>query len=119
MAVVPAYMSNNLVSYSAEVLAHSQHGMTWTQIARFFRKKSVEYKVAVPYGNTIFPSHLLNRSAGFMENLKAFSPEQQVVLLMELCDAHKKANVTPLKKILMRYCQTYRVPETELIPSGA
>ncbi len=94
-------ISDTLINYSAEVLAQTEYGMTWTQIAKFFRKKSAEYDVDAPYVNTIFPSHLRNRRDGFVRNLKAFSPEQQLILLKELCDANKKINITPLKKLLM------------------
>jgi len=92
-----------LINYSADVLARTD-GMTWTQIARFFRKKSAEYKVFVPYTNTIFPSHLGNRRVGFIENLRVFSSEQQLLLLNELCNLNKNVNITPLKKLLMIHC---------------
>ena len=93
---------NELINFSAEVLISPERGMTWTQIAKFFRKKSVEFQVAVPYSNTMFPSHLPNRRVGFVENLRAFSRSQQILLLTELCDANKKKNVTLLKTLLKR-----------------
>jgi len=96
-------MNDILINYSADLLAQA-NGMTWTQIARFFRKKSAEYKVYVPYTNTIFPSHLGNRRVGFIENLKVFSSDQQLMMLNELCGLNKNANITPLKKLLMIHC---------------
>ncbi|MEJ7644959.1 MAG: hypothetical protein WKF87_10210 [Chryseolinea sp.] len=93
---------NELIDYSAEVLIPAERGMTWTQIAKFFRKKSVEYKVPVPYTNTLFPSHLPNRRVGFIENLRAFSRRQQIHLLTELCESNTKTNVTLLKMVLKR-----------------
>lgn len=100
-------VNDNLITYSAEVLANTEYGMTWAQIVKFFRKKSAEYKVAVPYRNTLFPSQLPNRRTGFIENLKVFSREQQVMLLEELCNSNKKINVTPLKQMLMWYSNDY------------
>jgi len=97
------YMRENLINYSADVLTQTECGMTWTKIARFFRKKSAEFKVAVPYENTIFPSNLPNRRMGFIQNLKVFSPEQQLILLHELCDTHKKAHIEPLKHLLRHH----------------
>ena len=97
-------INDNLINYSAQVLAHSEDGLTWAQIAKFFRKKSSEYNVAVPYVNTLFPSNLANRRDGFIRNLRVFSPEQQFILLDELCDlTNKKVNSTPLKKLLMHH----------------
>ena len=96
-------ISDNLINYSAEVLAQTEYGMTWTQIAKFFRKKSVEYKVTAPYVTTIFPSHLSDRRDGFIRNLRVISPEQQLIMLKELCDTNKKINITPLKKLLMHH----------------
>ena len=97
------YMRENLINYSAELLTQTEYGMTWTKIARFFRKKSAEFKVAVPYENTIFPSNLPNRRMGFIQNLKVFSPEQQLILLHELCDIYTKADIKPLKHLLRHY----------------
>lgn len=103
-------ISDHIINYSAEILAQKEYGMTWTQIAKFFRKKSIEYNVQVPYMNTIFPSHLPNRQYGFLENLRAFSPEQQLILLNELCDLSKRKNITPLRKMLMHYHLKTRSP---------
>jgi hypothetical protein len=86
------------------MLTRPDDGMTWTQIARFFRKKSLEYNVFVPYINTIFPSHLGNRRVAFIENLKAFSIDQQLILLNELCGINKDIKITPLKRLLMIQC---------------
>ncbi len=97
-------INDNVINYSALVLAHAEDGMTWAQIAKFFRKKSAEYKVAAPYVNTLFPSNLANRRDGFIRNLRVFSPEQQFILLNELCDLpSKKVNSTPLKKLLLHH----------------
>jgi len=95
-------VENELIDYSAEVLVPFDRGMTWTQIAKFFRKKGAEYQVPIPYSNTIYPSHLPNRREGFIENLRAFSRRQQILLLTELCEANKKTNVTQLKMLLKR-----------------
>jgi hypothetical protein len=95
--------SDNLVNYSADVLAQANYGMTWTQIAKFFRKKSAEYNVVAPYVNTIFPSHLASRRDGFIQNLQAFSPEQQLMLLKELCDMNKNTNINSLRKLIMHH----------------
>jgi hypothetical protein len=103
-------LGDNLISYSAAVLAQGESGMTWTQIAKFFRKKSAEYNVAVPYVNTIFPSNLPDRRDGFVRNLRVFSPEQQLILLTELCDINKKINCTPLKKLLLHHGMKRRFP---------
>lgn len=99
-----------LINYSADILAQTDYGMTWTQIAKFFRKKSAEYNVDVPYANTIFPSHLSNRRDGFIKNLRAFSPEQQLILLKELCEANGKINSVPLKKMIMHEYSKYGLP---------
>jgi hypothetical protein len=104
IASKPTALNNILINYSADVLAQQKDGMTWTQIARFFRKKSVEYNVDAPYVNTIFPSHLGTRRVGFIENLKVFSSDQQLILLSELCNLKKNNNIAPLKKLLMIHC---------------
>ena len=83
-------INDYLINYSAQVLAQTEYGMTWAQIAKFFRKKSAEYHVAAPFVNTLFPSNLANRRDGFVRNLMVFSPEQQFLLLNELCDLTNK-----------------------------
>ena len=94
-------LSDSLINYYVDVLVQTEYGLTWTQIAKFFRRKSAEYKVDVPYVNTIFPSHLPNRRIGFIQNLRVFTPQQQVMLLMELCESNKNTSVASLKKLLM------------------
>jgi hypothetical protein len=110
---MPFQITDNLITYSAEVLAQPEDGMTWTQIAKFFRKKSAEFRVVVPYSNTIFPSHLHDRRDGFIRNLRVFSPEQQLILLKELCDTNKKINSTPLKTLLLRHFSKRGLPPVE------
>lgn len=97
------HVSENLINYSAQVLVQPENGMTWTQIAKFFRKKGAKYNVAVPFGNTLYPSYLADRQDGFIRNLKVFSPQQQLMLLKELCDTNKKININPLKILLMHH----------------
>jgi hypothetical protein len=94
-------LSDSLINYYVDVLVQTEYGLTWTQIAKFFRRKSAEYKVTVPYVNTIFPSHLPNRRIGFIQNLRVFSPQQQIMLLTELCESNKNTSVASLKKLLM------------------
>jgi hypothetical protein len=94
-------LSDSLINYYVDVLVQTEYGLTWTQIAKFFRRKSAEYQVTVPYVNTIFPSHLPNRRIGFIQNLRVFSPQQQAMLLMELCESNKNTSVASLKKLLM------------------
>ena len=94
-------ISDSLINYYADVLVQTEYGLTWTQIAKFFRRKSAEYHVNVPHVNTIFPSHLPNRRIGFIQNLRVFSPQQQVALLMELCEGNKHTSVASLKKLLV------------------
>jgi hypothetical protein len=94
-------LSDTLINYYADALVQTEYGLTWTQIAKFFRRKSAEYKVAAPHVNTIFPSHLPNRRVGFIQNLRVFSPEQQLLLLVELCESKKSTIVSPLKRLLM------------------
>ena len=83
-------INDNLINYSAQVLAHTEDGMTWAQIAKFFRRKSAEYNVAAPYVNTLFPSNLANRRDGFIRNLRVFSPEQQFILTKWIVRPHQQ-----------------------------
>ena len=38
-------LSDSLINYYVDVLVQTEYGLTWTQIAKFFRRKSAEYKV--------------------------------------------------------------------------
>jgi hypothetical protein len=96
-------MSRDLMIYFADILANPKHGMTWSQIATFFRRKGSELKVAVPYPSTIFPFRLPSRKVGFIENLSAFSREDQGILLRELCRKYSKINTALLQPLLTSY----------------
>jgi hypothetical protein len=100
-------MRRDLILHFADALVFTEYGMTWAQVAKFFQKKSIEYRVTIPFGRTIFPFRAPNPRVGFIENMKVFSHVQQLILLKELCYTCSKINNTHLKETLTSYINDY------------
>ncbi|MFC3157190.1 hypothetical protein SAMN05443633_11225 [Chryseobacterium arachidis] len=81
--------------HSADVIAETDNGMTWGQIAKFFTMKAVANNVDIPYSDKNFMNltdsqgkKISNKRVAFVANLKAFNPEQQFQIINELCDTY-------------------------------
>lgn len=87
-------ISNVFLTHASDVLAETQHGMTSTQIAKFFSAKSLDYGVDVPYYKTPF-ADVPNKRTAFLENLQKFDSVQQFEILTELAEDYKEVPGVP------------------------
>lgn len=104
------------LSHTAEVLAETNHGLTWTQIVRYFIEKAVKYNTDIPYSDKNFMNlvdkngkKLANKRTGFYENLRAFNPNVQFEIINELCDIYESIpGALELKQILVTQYKALR-----------
>lgn len=104
------------LSHTAEVLAETHHGMTWTQIVKYFLEKAVKYDRDIPYTDKNFMNlvdkngnKVANKRTAFYENLKAFSPNEQFEIINELCDVYSAIpNSLELKQTLVTQYKALR-----------
>lgn len=83
-------MNNNTISHSfltqaSDLFAATENGLTWSQIVKFFRSKSVDYNVDIPYSTDVFPTgEVPNKRTAFLKNLEKFPNELQFEIILEL-----------------------------------
>ncbi len=81
---------------AAEILAATNSKLSWSKSVRRFLDKAMEYDVDIPHTNVAFDSASMgNKRTGFLENLAAFSPEQQFEIINELCDEYYQEEKVP------------------------
>ncbi|WP_407487798.1 hypothetical protein [Elizabethkingia anophelis] len=93
------------ISHASDLLGDTNTGLTGPKIAELTSEYAVQYNVNIPFGEYPFDSP--NKRTALKENLKAFSSDQQFIILKDLCELeHFKSNsdVRDLKiKLLSRY----------------
>lgn len=105
------------LSYSAEIIAETNHGMTWTQISKYFTEKAVLYNRDIPYADKNFldlvdkhGKKVSNKRTAFFENLKAFTPNEQFEIINDLCDNNTNIpGIMDLKQLLITQYKDLRL----------
>jgi hypothetical protein len=95
------------LNHAADVLGDTSGGLSGSRIASICAAYAVEYNVNIPYASYPFPRGLANKRTALMDNLRAFSPEQQFKIIRDICDMDvfaSSAAVRDLKiKLISRY----------------
>ncbi|MEI6529816.1 MAG: TIR domain-containing protein [Candidatus Falkowbacteria bacterium] len=73
------------LSHACEILAETNTGISGSKIVRYLSAYAVDYAVDIPYASYPFPPSTSNKRTALLKNLQAFSPDQQVKILIELC----------------------------------
>lgn len=102
-------IKNVFLNHSAEIIAETDNGMTWGEIAKFFTIKAVVHNVDIPHTDKNFMNltdsqgkKIPNKRAAFVANLKAFNAQQQFQIINELCDNNPTIpGIMDLKKQLI------------------
>ncbi len=75
--------------YASNVIGDSTTGLKGTQISKFFVAKSVEYNVHIPYTSPPFidkKESFVSKRNVICENLRKFNGEQQISIIIEMCE---------------------------------
>ncbi|HHF5091248.1 TPA: hypothetical protein ACPO6A_000274 [Haemophilus influenzae] len=100
-------INNEYLSYAARILADTNEGLSGSEICKFCTQYAVEYEKSIPYTRQPFKQGTsnINKAQALEANLTCFEPEQQFVIIRDLCDLEKFSNneqVNELKVILTR-----------------
>lgn len=110
-------ISHSFLTYTSDILADTQTGLTATEIAKYFVSNSVDCGVDIPYSTAPFPD-VPNKRTAFLKNLEVFNPQQQFSIILELCHLDKfkeNASVTDLKsKLLQQYSDFAEKPQIQV-----
>lgn len=95
------------INHACEILGHTKSGLSGSKIVEYLNAYAVDYRVDIPYPDYPFPLSVPNKRTALRGNLRAFSPEQQIQILNELCQLDQfkdNAAVNNLRyQIISRY----------------
>jgi hypothetical protein len=97
------------VNHAADILGHTEHGLTGPEIVRAIGAYALDYNVDIPHPT--YPFQAPNKRTALSENLMVFSDPQRYRIIRDLCDhpsiqSRNPAEARKLKLTLMtRYGQ--------------
>lgn len=77
------------LTYSADILADTDTGLSGNEIVKQMSAYSVEYQVNIPFAQYPFD---VNKRTALFENIKPFSPTLQFKIIRDLCEHRKFMN---------------------------
>lgn len=95
------------ISHVSHILADTNEGLSGSEICKHFSKYAVEYKTQIPYSQYPFPKGTPNKSTAFQKNLMSFLPEQQYIIIRELCDLPKFSQNDKVRELLTKLVGNY------------
>ena len=98
-------INNQYLSYSARNLSDTNEGLSGSEICKFCNQYAVKYAKTIKHTKLPFAKGVSNKAQVLRENLACFEPDQQFVIIQDLCDLEKFSNneqVNELKVILTR-----------------
>lgn len=98
-------INNEYLSYAARILADTNEGLSGSEICKFCNQYAVKYAKTIKHAKLPFAKGVSNKAQVLRENLACFEPDQQFVIIQDLCDLEKFSNneqVNELKVILTR-----------------
>jgi hypothetical protein len=92
--------------FATDILGETEGGLTSTQIINYSMDYALQYDVEIPYFNYPFEG-VPNKRTALKENIKAFPPAAQFVIIRDLCDlpmfSDNKAAKNLKIKLISRY----------------
>lgn len=99
----PNKLPDKFILYCSKILGDTNLGLMGYEITDNFLHFSIIYDTEIPFLYYPFPSNIPNKRTALLENLKYFNPNQQFVIINELCDLPRvkdQIKVKQLKRIL-------------------
>lgn len=107
------------VNHACEILGDTNTGLSGSKIVEYLNAYAFDYGVNIPYPNYPLPPSVPNKRTALRKNLRAFSPEQQIQILNELCQLSQfkdNAAVNNLRyQIISRYGHLLVTPPNKTI----
>jgi len=101
-------IQHTFLTTASEILAATDSGLSWGKIVKFFRSKSFDNNVDIPYSTDLFPTgEVPNKRTAFLKNLECFPANLQYEIILELSNLDffkENKEVTNLKyQLVSRY----------------
>lgn len=105
-------MNKSFLCYACDVLADTNTGLSGTEIIKYCGRYAVDYNVMIPVDDiemlkTTYKPMVPNKRTALLRNLEAFSKEQQIKIVKELCELPKFKNNEDVKQLLVKMNQRY------------
>lgn len=110
-------INKNFIKQASNILGNTNTGLTGSEIAGDMLDYAYKLDVDIPYPSCPFPLKIPNKRTALYENLLAFSPDQQFIIIKELCESSRfkdNKDAKDLKiKLISRYGETFgfSIPE--------
>lgn len=95
------------INHASNVLGETHEGLSGAKIVEYCSAYAIDFDVDIPHPTYPFSTDLPNKRTALRENLSAFSPEQQYIIIKNLCDLpqfSENKSVKDLKiKLITRY----------------
>ena len=72
------------LSHASMILASTSHGLSGSKIVQFCNAWAADHGVDTPHA--VYPFDAPNKRTALLENLRAFTPEVQYQMILDLCD---------------------------------
>lgn len=106
-------MTASFIQQAAEVLGDTNHGLTGSMIGKLLRDYAYQYSRDIPY---ILTDNKLkkkngeearNKRTALEENLKVFSPQEQYIIIRDLCNHDTLKNKDAVKSLALKLQEDY------------
>lgn len=106
-------MTASFIQQAAEVLGDTNHGLTGSMIGKLLRDYAYQYSRDIPY--TLTDNKLKkkngeearNKRTALEENLKVFSPQEQYIIIRDLCNHDTLKNNEAVKFLALKLQEDY------------
>jgi len=89
------------LSYACNILADTKAGLTGSKIVEYCTAFAVRYGIDIPYKEYPFFDRS-NKRRVLLKNLMAFKPEQQYLIIKELCELDKWSDDPKIKDLKIK-----------------
>jgi hypothetical protein len=110
---------NTFLTYAADILGDTNDGLSGSNIVKAFTGYAIDFNVDIPHSS--YPFDAANKRTALLDNLRAFSSEQQYKIIRELCEHSKLPQPIPqsvnnLKiQLIARYGSQFGIVSSETL----
>jgi hypothetical protein len=97
------------VTYASGILAETLKGISGPQIVEILSKHAYNFNVKIPYSSYPFPQGVSNKRSALAANLHAFSPEQQFLIIKDLCEFDRFKDNNDVKELKIRLISRFGI----------
>ena len=112
----------SFINQACEILAETNKGLSGPKIVEHLNSYAFDYGVDISFSEYPFPKSVPNKRTALRKNLQAFTPEQQLHILNDLCQLdllRDNETVRNLRyQLVSRYGHLLTHPESSSIDAG-